>query len=47
MWLDNYVLMYLPKHLSRSDNEQVVHKFVSDLLIMGSEDDLAYSKGLH
>ena len=30
-----------------SDNEQIVHKLISDLIVMGSDDETAYANGLH
>ena len=47
LWLENYSLMYLTDHLSMADNEQLVHRLISDLLVMGSEDETAYSNSLH
>ena len=47
LWLDNYALIYLPKHLSMGDNEQIAHKLISDLIVMGSDDETSYSNGLH
>ena len=47
LWLENYCMIHIQANLTMKENDTITHKLISDLIIMGSDNDVQYQRSLH